>query len=170
MIDILILYELTKKVYTMYGLSKEIRTNLSVVTMPSIGTLKPALVRLEASGFIKSQKTFSKGGRPSVYYSITEEGRTVLNGLLKNPVKNNPAQFLTDARIRLYCADALSPSEFEKLLSVLKTKTESLYNKSLKLSEENEANFYPKMVFNNLSCEYKNFLSLLEGIERACKR
>ena len=170
MIYILILYELTKKVYTMYGLSKEIRTKLSALTLPSIGTIKPALVRLEASGFIMSQKTFSKGGRPSVYYSIKAEGRTVLNSLLKTPIKNNPAQFLTDARIRLFCADILSTSEFKELLSGLKGQAEILYNAASKAAEDNDENFYPKMVFNNLSCEYKNFISLLEGIERACKR
>ena len=169
MIDILILYELTKKVYTMYGLSKEIRTKLTSLTLPSIGTIKPALVRLEASGCIMSQKTISKGGRPSVYYSIKPEGRRILNELLKSPVKINPSQFLTDARIRLYCSDVLSVNDFNEMLSGLKALTENLYSSAHKAAEDNDENFYPKMVFNNISCEYKNFLSLLEGIERACK-
>ena len=170
MIDLLILYELTKKVFTMYGLSKEIRTRLSSLTLPSIGTIKPALVRLESAGFIMSQKTFSKGGRPSVYYSIKPEGRTALNSLLKRTLKNNPAQFLTDARIRLYCADVLDAGEFKEMISALKNQAEYLCNAATKSAVESDENFYPKMVFNNLSCEYKNFISFLEGIERACKR
>ena len=58
----------------MYGISKGIRTEFSVLTSPSFGTIKPALMRLEKKGLIKSQKTLSEGGRPSVYYSITKEG------------------------------------------------------------------------------------------------
>ncbi len=40
----------------MYGISKEIRLEFSVLTTPSYGTIKPALTRLEKSGFIKTQK------------------------------------------------------------------------------------------------------------------
>ena len=50
MIELLILYELSKKVLTMYGVSKEIRREFSVLTTPSYGTIKPALNRLEKSG------------------------------------------------------------------------------------------------------------------------
>lgn len=57
MIELLILFELSKKVLTMYGVSKEIRNTFSVLTTPSYGTIKPALTRLETSGFVKTQKT-----------------------------------------------------------------------------------------------------------------
>ena len=70
MIELLILFELSKKVLTMYGVSKEIRNTFSVLTTPSYGTIKPALTRLETSGFVKTQKTMSKGGRQSVYFYI----------------------------------------------------------------------------------------------------
>ena len=72
MIELLIFFQLSRKVLTMYGISKEIRGEFSVLTTPSYGTIKPALNRLETSGFVKTQKSMSKGGRPSVYYSITE--------------------------------------------------------------------------------------------------
>ena len=65
MIELLILFELSKKVLTMYGISREINSTFSVLTVPSFGTIKPALNRLEKSGFIKTQKAMSKGGRPS---------------------------------------------------------------------------------------------------------
>ena len=74
MIELLILFELSRKVLTMYGVSKEIRSKFSVLTTPSYGTIKPDLSRLLESGFIKSQKTMSSGGRPSIYYSITNDG------------------------------------------------------------------------------------------------
>ena len=37
------------------------------------------------------------------------------------------------------------------------------------LLENNRLDFFHKMVYDNLVCEYKNFKSLLEGFERACK-
>ena len=82
MIELLILYELSKKVFTMYGIFNEIRTKLKVLTTPSIGTIKPALTRLETKGYIKSQRNISSGGRRSTFYSITREGKEALKSLL----------------------------------------------------------------------------------------
>ena len=52
MIELLILYKLSDKVLTMYGILKEILESFSVLTTPSYGTIKPALNRLEKAGFI----------------------------------------------------------------------------------------------------------------------
>ena len=93
MIELLILFELNKKTLTMYGVSKEINGNFSVLTTPSFGTIKPALKRLEAGNFIKSQKTISNGGRPSTYYSITNEGVDELKRLILEPPLENPIHF-----------------------------------------------------------------------------
>ena len=71
MIELLILYELSKKTLTMYGISKEINSEFSVLTTPSYGTIKPALKRLEKTSCVRTQKTMSAGGRPSTFYSIT---------------------------------------------------------------------------------------------------
>lgn len=170
MIELLILYELSKKTSTMYGISKSINADLSVLTMPSIGTIKPALVRLEGLGFVKTTKSISKGGRPSVYYSITGPGEIALKAYMKMPIKDNPIQFLATARVRMYCADVLSPNELFELIDMLRYKLINLISDTSKLVEKNEKDFYPRVVLDNLNCEYKNFLSLLEGVERACKR
>ena len=169
MIELLIFYILSKKVSTMYGISKTISTEFPVFLTPSIGTIKPALRRLELSGFIKSQKSISKGGRPSTYYSITEQGKVAFKEYLLAPVPENPTQFLSNARIRLYCADYLSMEDLIKLLRMLRLKTEYILSDINKLEEGRDADFYPKVVLDNLNCEYNNFVSLLEGIERACK-
>lgn len=169
MIELLILNELTKKVLTMYGISKEIHTSFSVLTTPSFGTIKPALTRLQKSGFVKSQKTMSKGGRPSVYYSITNEGREELTKLLLSNPAENPVHFLTTARIRIACADFLNKNEQIELFKLLKHKSESVMFDTKKLIDSKENDFYTKMVYDNIVCEYKNLISLLEGLERACK-
>ncbi len=168
MIELLILFELRKKVLTMYGISKEIKSDFSVLTLPSYGTIKPALVRLANAGFIKMQKTISSGGRPSTYYSLTTSGEEELkNLLLLNPL-DNPIQFLPVARMKIFCADILNSSEQKKMYKMLKTKAESILLDVSSRLTSNELGFHSKMVFDNLLCEYKNFISLLEGLERAC--
>lgn len=169
MIELLILYELSKNVLTMYGISKEIRKEFSVLTTPSYGTIKPALTRLEKANCVKTQKTMSSGGRPSTYYSITNEGKLALKKYLLEIPQDNPIQFLPTARVRLACAEILDTTEQKDLFRLLKYKSETIAIDIKNLLELNNLDFYHKMVFDNLICEYKNFTSLLEGFERACK-
>ena len=169
MIELLILYELNKKVLTMYGISKEIRADFSVLTTPSYGTIKPALNRLEKSGFVKTQKSMSSGGRPSTYYSITKNGFDELKGLLLSPLQENPIQYLPTARVRLACTEVLDIDEQKELFKLLTLKTESIAIDIRNILESKSLDFYQKMVFDNLLCEYKNFASLLEGFARASK-
>lgn len=169
MIELLILFYLYKKVLTMYGISREIKKDFSVLTIPSIGTIKPALVRLEKKGFIKVQKAMSEGGRPSSYYSITNQGKDELErALLAEPLEN-PIQFLQTARIKIICADVLDNRGKTELFKVLKLKAENILIDANKMLLDSSQEFYTKMVFDNIVCEYKNFISLLEGLERASK-
>lgn len=167
MIELLILFELSKKVLTMYGISREINSTFSVLTIPSFGTIKPALNRLEKSGFIKTQKAMSKGGRPSTYYSISNSGQEELIRLLLEQPVENPVQFLTNARIKLICSEILIKKDQVEMFKILKSKSESIMLDAKNLLSESENDFFPKMVYDNLICEYKNFISLLEGLERA---
>lgn len=169
MIELLILFELNKRILTMYGISKEIRASFSVLTTPSYGTIKPALNRLEKAGFVKKQKSMSEGGRPSNYYSITKDGVDELRRLILAPPQENPIQFLPSARIKLACADLLEKDELFSMLKNLKLKSESILADIKNLENNKELSFYPRMVFDNLMCEYKNFISLLEGFEHASK-
>jgi len=170
MIELLILFELKKTVLTMYGVSKEIRGDFSVLTTPSYGTIKPALRRLESGGFVKTQKTISSGGRPSTYYTITNEGVNELKRLIVEPPLENPIQFLPMARVKLACADILDKEEQMTMIKELKKKAESIIIDAQNIMTFKDLSFYPKMVFDNLICEYKNFVSLLEGFENAGSR
>ena len=168
MIELLILFELNKSVLTMYGVSKEIRGDFSVLTTPSYGTIKPALRRLENNGFVKTQKTISSGGRPSTYYSITKDGVEELKRLIMEPPLENPIQFLPMARVKIACADILEPQNQLEMIRDLKTKAESILIDTQNLIAFKDLSFFQKMVFDNLICECKNFISLLEGFENAC--
>lgn len=170
MIELLILFELNRKILTMYGVSKSIRESFSVLTTPSYGTIKPALNRLEKGGFVRTQKEITKGGRPSTYYSITDTGVEELKRLIISPPLENPIQFLPAARVKLACADVLNTQEQLSLFKQLKLKAESILIDTKNLINSNELSFYPNMVFDNLTCEYKNIISLIEGFEHACTR
>ena len=170
MIELLILFELSKKVLTMYGVSKEIRGDFSILTTPSYGTIKPALRRLENSGYVKTQKTMSSGGRPSTYYSITDDGLNELKKLIAEAPLENPIQFLTMARVKLACADILDKESQLEMFKTLKMKAESIIIDAQNIMAFKDLSYYPKMVFDNLICEYKNFISLLEGFENAGSR
>lgn len=170
MIELLILFELSRKVLTMYGISKEIKKEFSVLTTPSFGTIKPALKRLENRDFLKTQRAMSEGGRPSVYYSITKEGVNELKRLITESPVENPIHFLPMARVKLACADMLTKDEQLVMLRLLKQKANDILLDAENIIRNTELSFYPKMVFDNLVCEYKNFISLLEGFEHACSR
>ena len=169
MIELLILHQLNQKVLTMYGISKEIRLSFSVLTTPSYGTIKPALNRLEKAGFVKTQKTMTSGGRPSTYYSITNDGVEELKSQILAEPLENPIQFLTTARVKLACAGVLSEPEQLKLFKSLKLKSEMIMIETKNLIQKRKMDYLSNMVFDNLICEYKNFNMLLEGFERACK-
>ncbi len=168
MIELLILFELSRKTLTMYGISKEIKLLFSVFTTPSYGTIKPALNRLEKSGFVRVQKTMSSGGRPSTYYSITKEGEAELKNLILSQPLDNPIQFMTASRIKLACADILTGQEQQRLFNLLKPKAEMLLMEAKNKQENQNLSYYQELVFNNMICEYKNFISLLEGFRHVC--
>ena len=169
MIELLILHQLNQKVLTMYGISKEIRAEFSVLTTPSYGTIKPALIRLERAGFVKTQKSMTSGGRPSTYYSITKDGVGELKQKILAEPLENPIQFLPTARVKIACAGVLSADEQIELFKLLKLKSEMIMIDTKNLIEARQMDYLNKMVFDNLICEYKNFNMLLEGFERACK-
>ena len=140
-----------------------------MLTTPSFGTIKPALNRLTKSGCIKTQKAMSSGGRPSTYYSISREGVERMIGYLLEQPLDNPINFLPTARVKVACAEILDTNEQVELFKVLKLKSESISLDIKKLLDTNDLDYYKRMVFDNLICEYKNFISLLEGLIRAGK-
>ena len=168
MINLLILYELNKSPLTTYGISRQIQRQFGVLLKPSMGTLQPAIKKLESFGFVSSQKYMSAGGRPSICYTITEKGKSELANELLAQITENPIQFLVTARIRLCCAEILDKSSYISLLRLLMRKTEVLMLDTKNMAESKNIPNNSNMIFDNLACEYRNFLSLLEGLEHAC--
>lgn len=168
MIEIMILYILLKRDLTMYAIHKRIQENFIAFTSPSFGAVKPALVRLEKQGCITSSKIMSDGGKLSVYYSITKDGVKELRNLLLKPLSQNALQFLSDARIKLSCVSILEgPDAHDVLVDIKSNALLHKLNAERILSDEyTPLTFQQRIVLDNAICEYKNFISLVEGLEK----
>ncbi len=168
MIELLILHSILKRELTMYGISKYIEENFGAYTNPSFGAIKPALRRLEEKGFLTLRKSMSEGGKLSVYYTLTAGGKDELVRLLLEDLSENPLQFISNARIKLSCAAVLNTDERKRLFFNIKSlalfhknKAESILN-----DDYNKPDFYRTIVLDNALCEFKNFITIVEGLEK----
>lgn len=167
MIELLILYVLSEKELTMYAVLKHITDNFGAYTQPSFGAIKPALTRLEKSGFIRSRKAMSDGGKLSGFYSITQEGREELKKLILEKISNNPLQFQSTCAIKLSCASYLAQDERQQLFFQLKSKAqEHKYTAENTLNNQKSSTFYQRIILDNTTVEYKNLITLIENLEK----
>lgn len=168
MLDILILYIVRSREFTMYGIQKEIENGFGVYTRPSFGALKPALRRLEFNGFIESRKMMSDGGKLSVYYSTSKSGMTELKRLLMVDLSDNPLQFTSNSKIKLSCAEVLSKEQRDDLFFAVKSKALEFKNTAEKILEDEYTpkSFYQKILLDNTMSEYSNLITIIEGFEK----
>ena len=152
----------------MYAVQKRIDENFAPFTKPSFGALKPALRRLEEKECLTSRKMMSNGGKLSVYYQISRNGISELKRLLLEDLSDNPLQFLSNARAKLCCADALNSDERKRLFFSVKSRAMMFKTASQNVlnDEYNHINFYQKVVIDNAMCEFSNLITLVEGLEK----
>lgn len=168
MIELLILYTILKRDYTMYAIQKRIEDNFAPFAKPSFGALKPALRRLEEKECLTSRKMMSDGGKLSVYYEISRNGINELKRLILEDYSDNPVQFLSNARVKLCCSDCLSSEERTRLYFSTKSRAMQFKSFAQKVldDEYNQINFYQKIIMDNTVCEYSNFITIVEGLEK----
>jgi PadR family transcriptional regulator PadR len=77
-LDMLILKALQHDPMHGFGLSMRIRQMSREVFQVEVGSLYPALCRLEAQGWIKGEWGVSENNRKARYYSLTTSGRKQL--------------------------------------------------------------------------------------------
>lgn len=168
MIELLILYVILKRDYTMYAIQKRIEDSFAPFTNPSFGALKPALRRLEEKECLTSRKMMSDGGKLSVYYEITRAGINELKRLLLEDLSVNPIQFLSNARVKIACADCLDNEEKKRLFFSVKSRALQFknYAQNILNDEYKNISFYQKIILDNAACEYANFINIIEGLEK----
>lgn len=167
MIELLILYVLSEKEMTMYGVLKHILDSYSAYTKPSFGAIKPGLNRLEKAGLIRSRKAMSDGGKLSGYYSITTEGREELKKMILEKLSDNPLQFYTTAAIKLSCASYLAQDQRKQLFAQIKQKAiEHKLTAESTLNNQKSLTFYQRILLDNTSCDYKNLITLIDNLDK----
>lgn len=168
MIELLILYTILKRDYTMYSIQKRIEDNFAPFTKPSFGALKPALKRLEEKECLTSRKLMSEGGKLSVFYEISRKGISELKRLILEDLSDNPLQYLSNARIKLACADCLDNEDKKRLFFSIKSRAMQFRNlgQNILNDEYKQTNFYQKIILDNAICEYSNFITIIEGLEK----
>ncbi len=168
MIELLILYVILKRDYTMYAIQKRIEENFAPFAKPSFGALKPALRRLEEKECLTSRKLMSDGGKLSVYYEITKNGVEELKRLILEDLSDNPVQFLSNAGIKLSCADCLNKDERTRLFFSVKSRAMQfkMLVQNVLNDEYKSVNFYQKIILDSTICEYANFITIVEGLEK----
>lgn len=172
MIDLLILYLVSHREFTMYAIQKSIESEFGVYTRPSFGALKPALRRLEFNDFLTTRKTMSDGGKLSVYYLATKKGLQELKRLTLEKLSDNPVQFLSNAKIKLSCSEYLDYEEKKQLFFDLKSQAMDfkICAENILNDEYTEKNFYEKILLDNTVCEYANLITIIEGFEKDNER
>ncbi len=137
MIEIVILYILNKYDSTIYRVSKLIDELFFAYLKTSLGTVNPAIKRLEKMGCVECREKMSDGGMLSKIYSITSAGKKHLADLLQTHTQAHPYYVVNDAKILLYCSEILSVNELisfkENLLNNLE-----LYKIKLERGLKNE--------------------------------
>lgn len=172
MIELLILYIVANREFTMYGIQKCIENQFGVYTRPSFGALKPALRRLEFNDFLSTRKIMSDGGKLSVYYLATKKGLQELKRLTLEKLSDNPLQFISNAKIKLSCAEFLNDEERKELFFDLKSLAMSFKVCAEKIlnDEYTDKNFYQKILLDNTVLEYSNLITIIEGFEKDNER
>lgn len=164
MIELLTLHSLMQKDSTMYAIKKYIAATFASFVNPSFGALNPALKKLEEKECITPGKLVSEGGRLSIYYSITQKGKDELKRLILEDMSQNPSQFFLIARLKLVMADYLDKDEKKRLFFIIKSLATKFKNQAK--ATQVEGNFYYNIVLDNISCEYANLITMVEGLEK----
>ena len=124
MIEVLILYIIQKREKTMYAIRKEIFDVFGSYTKPSIGTIHPALKRLQKIGAVNLTEHMSEGGKKSSYYSITEKGIQAFRDLFFDTSSDNPSLFFPQLLTRICIMDLLSVEDRKLFISETEKKIE----------------------------------------------
>lgn len=93
-IDMVILGLLSHEDLTGYDIKKRIDGAISFFWKGSFGNIYPALKDMEDQGLIVKSDT-SVGGRERITYRITDQGREVLSGWLKDEQASNELRYET---------------------------------------------------------------------------
>ena len=167
MIELLILYSLRNRERTMYSLRSDIMEKFGYFTKPSIGTIHPALKRLEEASVVSNRTDYSQGGKKSTFWSLSMHWQKKFNDLFFTPLSENPTQFFTEMQSRIAVMSLLDDDLKETFIKDIQIRLES-FLLDLQNALDDEYTSYDKyqlaLLKKNIADvqNYKNFISSLE--------
>lgn len=167
MIELLILYSLRNRERTMYSLRSDIIEKFGYFTKPSIGTIHPALKRLEEASVVSNRTDYSQGGKKSTFWSLSMHWQKKFNDLFFTPLSENPTQFFTEMQSRIAVMSLLDDDLKETFIKDIQIRLES-FLLDLQNALDDEYTSYDKyqlaLLKKNIADvqNYKNFITSLE--------
>ncbi len=167
MIELLILYSLRNRERTMYSLRSDIMEKFGYFTKPSIGTIHPALKRLEEASVVSNRTDYSQGGKKSTFWSLSMHWQKKFNDLFFTPLSENPTQFFTEMQSRIAVMSLLDDDLKETFIKDIQIRLES-FLLDLQNALDDEYTSYDKyqlaLLKKNIADvqNYKNFITSLE--------
>lgn len=168
MIELLILYSLSKREKTAYSIRKDIIEFFGNLSEPSFGTVHPALKRLEKGEFVLSKPDFSDGGRKSTYFSITSKGKSYAKKIFQSELSNNPAVFKTQLLSRISAISLLNKEEKEEFLKHAQDRLE-IFKANLEKTIKDEyigLDDYQKKLHEKALKEIKDDIAFVKELEK----
>lgn len=167
MIEILILYIISKRERTLYSIRKDIIELFGAFTKPSIGTIYPALKRLLKEGAVEVFEKISEGGKKSSYYSITKKGLELFKDYFFNSISDNPSLFHTQLQARLGTMGLLNSNDRKSFINETLQKVE-LYQFELEHRLKNEfleLDYYQQQLLNKTLTELKSLKDFVQHLK-----
>lgn len=125
MIELLILYSLKDRERTLYALRSDIMEKFGCFTRPSVGTIHPAMKRLQECNAVTVRKDFSQGGKKSTFYSLAMHWQKKFRDLFFSPLSDNPTNFYTELQTRIAVMSLLDEDLKETFIDDALLKLES---------------------------------------------
>lgn len=167
MIEILILYVIHKREKTIYSIRKDIIELFGTFTVPSIGTIYPALQRLLKANAVALNERMTDGGRKSSYFSITNKGLDYFKELFFDSASTNPSLFYTQLQARLGTMGLLNTEERKRFIDEFSKKIEmAQFDIENKLKDEFiELDYYQTQLLKRTLKELKDLRDYLKSLK-----
>ena len=169
MIELLLLYSLSKRERTLYSLRADIHEKFGYFTRPSVGTIHPALKRLKMANIVTVRETYSDGGKKSSYYGAASSWQKHFKELFCTPLSENPTLFFTELQSKIAVLSLLEDDDRESFLKELSLKLET-FKLDLKNTLEDEYiefDGFQKLLLKKNIEDIENYLTFAEKLKNA---
>ncbi len=152
LIELLVLSVLLNQECTIYKIRKNVDKYFFLFCSTSMGSIYPALQKLDENNYVSVKKSMSRGGQKSSVYSITAKGRKYFDFLMQEELPRNPPAALQLASVKIMLLPLLKKPEKSTVLQELKNYYQSRLLDFENFQEDLKTGNSPE--FKNLNTDY----------------